>query len=53
MLVGDMYNRYFEVIFGYWLINVNQFVMLFDYKIYGGLLGGLMDFIDFFIELNY
>ena len=41
--VGDMYDRYFEAILGYWLTNANQSMTSYDYHTYGGLLGGSMD----------
>lgn len=52
-LAGDMYNRYFEAILGYWLTNANQSVTSSDYKTYGGLLGGSMDPTDPSTEPNY
>ena len=42
-LVGDMYDRYFEAMLGYWLTNANQSLMSTDYHTYGALLGGSMD----------
>jgi len=52
-LVGEMYNRYFEAILGYWLTNANQSVTSSDYKTYGALLGGSMDPTDLSTEPNY
>lgn len=52
-LVGDMYDRYFEAVLGYWLTNANQSVTSSDYKTYGGLLGGAMDPTDSSAMPNY
>ena len=42
-LVGNKYERYFEVMLGYWLTNANQSLTSDDYHTYGALLGGSMD----------
>jgi len=52
-LVGDMYDRYFEAILGYWLTNANQSLTSSDYHTYGGLLGGSMDPTDPSTMPNY
>lgn len=52
-LVGEMYDRYFEAILGYWLTNANQSVTSCDYQTYGGLLGGSMDPTDPSAVPNY
>ena len=52
-LVGPTYDRYFEVILGYWLTNANQSFASHDYNTYGGLLGGSRDPTDPSPEPNY
>lgn len=52
-LVGEMYDRYFEVVLGYWLTNANQTVTSSDFKTFGGLLGGAKDPTDSSSIPNY
>ena len=52
-LVGEMYDRYFEAVLGYWLTNANQSVTSSDFKTFGGLLGGAKDPTDSSSIPNY